>query len=66
MSFWGPSGGILEPFWGHVDLENRLGSSLRALFVLEVDFPGSGPPILEGFGELLGKFLEIFRYLLSI
>ena len=65
-SFWSPCGGIFEAFWGHVDLQNHLGSSLRALFVVEVDFLGSTPPILAGFAELLGKFLEIFRYLLSI
>ena len=62
MSFCGPSGGILEAFWGHVGLQTRLGSSLRAVFVLEVDFPGSSPAILEDFGGLLGWFLEIFCY----
>ena len=33
---------------------------------MELDFPGSTPPILEGFGELLERFLEIFCYLLLI
>ena len=65
-SFWSPCGGIFEAFWGHVDLQNPLGSSLRALFVVQIDFPGSTPPILEGFGTPLGKILVIFWYLVSI
>ena len=36
-----------------------------ALFSLELDFPGSTPPILEGFGNLSGRFLDIFWYLMS-
>ena len=28
-----PSGRILEPFWGHVELKNRLGASVEALFL---------------------------------
>ena len=66
MSFRGPSGRILEAFWGHVELRNRLGSSLRALFVLEVDFFTSTHPILEGFGDLLEKISKIFSKLLSV
>ena len=62
MSF----GRIFRPFWVHVELKSRLGSSVRALFTLEVDFPGSTPTILEGFGEVLGRILEIFWYLLSM
>ena len=65
-AFWTPCERIFGPFWGYVELKSRLGSSLRALFSLEIDFPGSAPPILEGFGELLGECLEIFWYLLSI
>ena len=57
---------VFGPFWAHVELKTRLGSSLRALLRLEVDFPGSTPPILEGFGQVLGIILEIFWYLLSI
>jgi len=64
--FWRPSGRIFGAFWAHVELKSRLGSSLRALLRLEVDFPGSTPTILEGFGELLGSIFEIFWYLLSI
>ena len=65
-AFWRPCGRIFGPFWGHVELRNRLGSSLRSLLRLEGDFLGSTPAILEGFGKLLGKILEIFWYLLSI
>ena len=57
--FWEDVG----PFWAHVELKTRLGSSLRALLRLEVDFPGSTPPILEDVGGLLGRFLEIFFHL---
>ena len=59
-------GTILEGFWGHLEVENRLGDSMGALFSLELDFPDSTPPILEGFGELLGRFLDIFWYLISM
>ena len=65
-AFWRPSGRIFQPFWAHVELKSRLGSSLRALLRLEVDFPGSTPTILEGFGEVLGSILEIFCYLWSM
>ena len=59
-------GTILEGFWGHLEVENRLGDSMGALFSLEVDFPGSSPAILEGFGDFLGRFLDIFWYLMSM
>ena len=59
-------GTILEGFWGHLEVENRLGDSMGALFSLELDFPGSTPPILERFGDLLGRFLDIFWYLMSM
>ena len=62
MLFWNPTGRILEAFWGHLELKDRLESSLRAVFVLEVDFPGSAHPILKDFGSLLGTFLEIYLY----
>ena len=65
-ALWRPSGRIFRPFWAHVELKTRLGSSLRALLRLEVDFLGSTPPSLEGFGQVLGIILEIFWYLLSI
>ena len=66
MPFWGPTGRILEAFWGHLELKDRLESSLRAVFVLEVDFPGSAHPILKDFEGLLGGFLEILLYLFWI
>ena len=66
MPFGGSTGRILEAFWGHLELKDRLESSLRAVFVLEVDFPGSAHPILKDFGGLLGRFLEIFLYLFWI
>ena len=59
-------GTILEGFWCHLEVENRLGDSMGALFSLELDFPGSSPAILEGFGDLLGRFLDIFWYLMSM
>ena len=65
-AFWKPCGRIFGPFWGHVELRNRLGSSLRALLTLEGDFLGSTPPILEGLGQLLRRILEIFWSLLFI
>ena len=43
-------GTILEGFWGHLEVENRVGDSMGALFSLGLDFPGSTPPFLEGFG----------------
>ena len=58
-----PPGRIFGPFWAHVELKNRLGSSLGALFVLEIVFPTKTPAILEGFVDLLERFLEIFLYL---
>ena len=60
MDFEGLVGGFLDHFGVMLSFKNRLGSSLIALFWLEVDFPGSDPPILEGFGELLATVLEIF------
>ena len=59
-------GAILELLWGHLELKNRLGGSLDALLRLEIDFLSSTPTILEGFGEVLGRILEIFWYLLSM
>ena len=56
----------MAAFWGNLEVETRLGGSMGALFSLELDFPGSTSLILEGFGEVLGIILEIFRYLLSI
>ena len=59
-------GTILEGFWGHLEVENRLGDSMGALFSLELDFLGSSPAIWEEFGDLLGRFLDIFWYLMSM
>ena len=59
-------GTILEGFWAHLEIENRLGDSIGALFSLELDFPGSSTPILVGFGDPLGRFLDIFWYLMSM
>ena len=60
VTFWSPSGRILLAFWGHVEVKTRLGSSLRALFVSEADLTSSTHPILEDFGKLLERFLQIF------
>jgi len=51
---------ILSPLWGQLEGKNRLGGSLRALFVSKVDLDSSTSPILEDFGGRLGRFLEIF------
>ena len=65
-TFWGPSRRILLAFWGHVEVKTRLGSSLRALFVSDADLTSSTHPILEAFGEILERFLEIFLYIFWI
>ena len=62
-NIWSHFGAIREPSWHHVELKNHLGSSLGALFVLEIVFPTKTPAILEGFGDLLERFLEIFLYI---
>ena len=57
------------PFWKHFGVILSLKIVLEALcglFALELDFPGSTPPILAGFGELLGRLLDIFWYLMSM
>ena len=64
--FWKPSGSIFGPFWAHLDLKSRLGGSMRILFWTEVHFPSSWPAILEEFGSLWGRFLEICFYLFWI
>ena len=66
VSFRGPSGRFLEGFWGYVELKACLGSSLQPLLLSEVDFLTSTHPILEGFGDLLEKILDIFWYLFAI
>ena len=65
-AFWKPCGRIFGSFWGHVELKNRLGSSLDAPIVSDLDLDSSTPPILEDFGGRLGRFLEIFFYLFWI
>ena len=57
MNGFGSLLGDFGPFWAHVELKSRLGSSLTALFRLEGHFLGSTPTILEGFGEVLGSIL---------
>ena len=51
---------ILETLWAHLELKNRFASSMESVFWSEVDFLGSWQIILEDFGSLLGRFLEIF------
>ena len=66
-AFWKPCGRIVGPFWGHVELKNRLGSSLDAPFVSDLDLDSSTPPILEDFGGRLGRFFgDIFLSFLDI
>ena len=55
----------MEAFWGHVELKNRLGSSLGALFVLDIDFLTFTPAILEGFGTLWERFWDTFEIFFS-
>ena len=63
MSFWGPYGRILEAFWAHLEIKNRPGGSLDALFVSEVDFLTSTHPILDAVAHLLARFFDNFyRY----
>ena len=59
-------GTILERFCGNLELKNRLGSFMDAPFVSNLDLDSSTSPILEDFGGLLGRFLEIFFYLFWI
>ena len=66
MSFWGPYGRLLEAFWVHVGFKNRLGGSMDTPFVSDLDLDSSTSPILEDFGGLLGRFLEIFSDLFWI
>ena len=57
---------ILAAFCGNVELETHLEGSMWALFSSELGFPGSTSLILEGFRDLLERFLEIFCYLVLI
>ena len=59
VSFWVLYGGILEAFSGHLDVKNPFGNSIDAPFLSELDLNSSTPPILEDFGGLLGRFLDI-------
>ena len=58
-AFWRPCERIFRPFWGHVEVKNRLGSSLKALFRLEVDLESSTPPILKDFGAPPPKIFNL-------
>ena len=63
MSFWGPYGRILEAFWAHLEIKNRPGGSLDALFVSEVDFATSTHPILDAVAHPLARFFgNFYRY----
>ena len=53
-------GAILETLWGHLELKNHVGASIRSMFWSDVDFLGSWQINLEHFGGLLGRFLEVF------
>ena len=66
VSFCGPYGRILEAFWAHLEVRNRLGGSIGAPFVSELDLDSSTPAILEDFGGLWGRFFEIFLNLFWI
>ena len=57
---------MLEAFWGILELEHYRADSMGALFSLERDFLGSTSAILDGFGNLLGRFFKIFWYLLTM
>ena len=55
-AFWRPCGRLFEAFWGHVELRNLLGSSLRVLFRLESEFLTISPPELRPFWKVLVSF----------
>ena len=53
----------MEGFWGHLEVKSRLGGSLEALFVSEIDFPTSTHPILDAVAHLLARFFgNFYRY----
>ena len=54
------------PFWMYFGVMLVLKLVLEAPFWSEVDLTTSTHPILDGFGTLMGRFLEIFWYLLSM
>ena len=60
MLFWGPYGRILEAFWAHLEIKNRLGGSMDALFGLEIVFLTISPPELRPFWKVLESFWEGF------
>ena len=47
-------------FWKHFGFKNPLGGSMDNPFVSDLDLDSSTAHILEDFGGLLGRFLEIF------
>ena len=63
VSFWSPYGRILQAFWAHLEIKNRPGGSLDALFVSEVDFLTSTHPILDAVAHPLARFFgNFYRY----
>ena len=59
MTLRSASGMVLVAFGGYVEIKQRLGSFLRALFALEVYFETWTHTILGDFGRLFGRFLDI-------
>ena len=45
----------MEAFWTHLEVKNRLGSSMDVPFVSELDLDSSTPAILKDFGSVLGR-----------
>ena len=52
----------MEAFWTHLEVKNRLGGSLEALFVSEVDFLTSPHPILDAVAHLARFLGNFYRY----
>ena len=57
-----PFGRIFGAFWGHIEVKNQLGGFIDAPFVSDLDLDSSTHPILEDFGKLLRRVLDIFLY----
>ena len=58
MWIWSPSDDVLEGFWGPLELKNRLGGSMEALLLSDVDFRDSTLVIFKGFGSVFGEILN--------
>ena len=58
MSIWGPYGKILEAFWAHLAVANRVGGSMDAPFMSEIVFPTKTPGHFGRFWAASGHIFE--------